>query len=97
MGNSGTLRANKVQLAVPWYYLSAEKADGKRVYVLDPQNDFLPIRCDSRWDYKPIQGQPQWRVENLAVEDRRLVGDVWMPTRFTETTRVSRHVRHLGL
>jgi len=86
----------KVQLTVPWQPLWAEKPGGKRVYVLDPQKGFLPIRCDSRWDDVTLRvGGPQWRIERLEVQESRLVGDVWLPTRLTnEVATPSAHKLH---
>ncbi len=86
----------KVQLTVPWQPLWAEKPGGKRVYVLDPQKGFLPIRCDSRWDDVTLRrGEPLWRVERLAVQESRLVGDVWLPTKLTnEVATPSIHKLH---
>ncbi len=81
---------DKVQLTVPWQPWWTDKPGGKRVYVLDPRKGFLPIRCDSRWDGDtPAQGKPHWRIERFAVEDSRLVGDVWMPIRLKEETAAS--------
>ncbi len=83
------IAGDKVQLAVPWQPEWAEKPGGKRTYVLDPEKGFLPIRCDSRWDEAAtVDSKPQWRIEKLAVEESRLVGDVWMPTKLTDTTIV---------
>jgi beta-lactamase regulating signal transducer with metallopeptidase domain len=80
----------KVQLTVPWQPGWTTKPGGKREYILDPEKGFLPVRCDSRWDEAAeAGGKPHWRIEKLAVEESRLVGDVWMPTRLTDETAAS--------
>jgi hypothetical protein len=79
-----------VQLTIPYQPGWAEKPGGKRVFLLDPQKGFLPVRGDSRWREAPRNGdQVQWRVERFVVEDSRLVGDVWMPFKLTEQTLAS--------
>ena len=84
------IAGDKVQLTVPWQPWWAEKPGGKRTYVLDPEKGFLPIRCDSRWDdATTTRDKPQWRIETLAVDESRLVGDVWMPTKLAAKTIVS--------
>ena len=75
---------DKVRLTVgyqPWW---AGEPGGKRVFLLDPEKGFLPIRGDSRWDAPPTGGTENWRVERFVVEESRLVGDVWMPTKLRE-------------
>ena len=84
------IAGGKVQLTVPWQPEWTAKPGGKRKYILDPEKGFLPVRCDSRWDdATPVRGKPQWRIEKLAVEESRLVDDVWMPTRLTDETAAS--------
>ncbi len=75
---------DKVELTVsyqPWW---AEKPGGQRVFLLDPQKGFLPIRGDSRWDAPPTFGRENWRVERFVVQESRLVADVWMPIKLRE-------------
>ena len=57
-----------MQLTVPWQPSWAKKPEGKRVYVLDPEKAFLPIRCESRCD-EPAKGgrKPMWRIERFEV------------------------------
>ena len=66
---------DKVRLTVPWQ----PQWNGKRVFILDPEKGFLPVRCDSSYDCELEDGRPMWRKERFTVEDSRLVGDVWMP------------------
>ncbi len=81
------IAGGKVQLTVPWQPQWTTKPGGKREYILDPEKGFLPIRCDSRWDETDTTGgRPQWRVEKLAAQESRLMGDVWMPTKLTNET-----------
>ncbi len=80
---------NLIQLSFPWKPSWAQQPGGKRVYLLDPKKDFLPVRCDSRHDDPPTANHHMWRIENFAVEDSRLVGDVWMPIKLTESTAAS--------
>ena len=81
---------DKVRLAFDWKPSWATSAGGKRVYLLDPQKGFLPVECDSRYD-DPSTMPPRklWRIEKFFVEESRLVGDVWMPTKLTETLAAS--------
>lgn len=65
----------------PWW---ADKSGGQRVFLLDPNKGFLPIRGDSRWDAPPSGGHDNWRIERFTVEESQLVGDVWLPVRITE-------------
>ena len=84
------IAGGKVQLTVPWQPSWATKPGGKRVYVLDPRKAFLPIRCDSRWDEAAKRGgKPQWRIERFEVQESRLVGDVWLPTKLTNEVAVA--------
>jgi beta-lactamase regulating signal transducer with metallopeptidase domain/protocatechuate 3,4-dioxygenase beta subunit len=83
------VEGNKVELSIPWQPEWARRPGGKRRYILDPQKGFLPIRCDSRFDDVKTNEKPQWRVEKFVVEDAKLVGDVWMPTRLSNTTIAS--------
>ncbi|HUT90393.1 MAG TPA: M56 family metallopeptidase, partial [Thermoguttaceae bacterium] len=80
---------DKVRLSVPWQPEWAAAPGGSRVYLLDPQKGFLPVRCDSRYDDPPTKPRPRWRVEKFVVEEARLVGDVWMPIKLTEQVAAS--------
>lgn len=71
---------NTVRLAVPWYYASMKRPWGTRTFDLDPQKGFLPIRGKARWELNQ-DGITHWRVDEFWVEESRLVGDVWMPTK----------------
>jgi hypothetical protein len=72
----------KVQLTIPWQLSFMKKPGGKRVFVLDPQKAFLPIRSESRWDDLTfVRGKPEWRMERFEVQESRLVGGVWLPTK----------------
>ena len=70
----------KVQLTVLWHLSWTTKSVGKRVFVLDPQKAFLPIRSESRWDDATF-GKPEWRMERFEVQESRLIGGVWLPTK----------------
>lgn len=69
-----------VRLTVPWYYAAMKDPWGTRTFDLDPQKGFLPIRGKARWELNQ-NGRTHWRVDEFWVEESRLVGDVWMPTR----------------
>lgn len=69
-----------VRLGVPWYYFSNKEPWGTRAFDLDPEKGFLPIRGKARWELKQ-DGKTHWRVDEFTVEESRLVGDVWMPTK----------------
>ncbi len=84
------VEGDKVRLTVPWQVTWAKKPGGKRVYLLDPRKGFLPIRCDARHDRQSQNGQKYWRVKKFIVEESRLVDDVWMPTKLTESSVWSR-------
>ncbi len=74
------VEGDKVRLTVGYQPSWAKESGGKRAFLLDPQEGFLPIRGDSRWDGSPGRdGRPQWRVEKFTVTQSKLVGDVWMP------------------
>ncbi|NLF07236.1 MAG: M56 family metallopeptidase [Pirellulaceae bacterium] len=78
-----------IRLSVPWQPSWANKPGGKRVYLLDPQKGFLPVKCDARWDGEPLGGKPSWRVESFLLEESRAVGDVWMPMKLAMRTEAS--------
>lgn len=72
-----------VELTVDYQPSWATESGGKRVFLLDPQKDFLPIQGISRWD-ADSKGKQEWRSEKFKVKDSKLVGDVWMPTAVDE-------------
>lgn len=75
---------DKVRLTVgyqPWW---ASESGGKRVFLLDSEKGFLPVRGDSRWGDPSRGDMENWRVERFVVEESCLVGDVWMPTKLRE-------------
>jgi len=76
-------KGDTVQLTVPWQPSVGSNPSGKRGFVLDPQKGFLPVKGHSRWD-RMLGNKPSWRVEDFVVQDSRLVGDVWMPTKLKE-------------
>ncbi len=78
------LGSDKVRLTVPWKSGSVDNPASKRVYLLDPRKEFLPIRYDARYE-SPPEDTSRWRTEKFVVEESRLVDDVWMPTKLTET------------
>jgi beta-lactamase regulating signal transducer with metallopeptidase domain len=78
-----------VQLSFPWQPNWAKQPGGNRVYLLDPSKGFLPVRCDSRYDDPPTAEHRMGRTEKFVVEESRLVGDVWMPTKLTEHVATS--------
>jgi beta-lactamase regulating signal transducer with metallopeptidase domain len=82
------VEGDKVRLTVPWQpaWAGAPGGSGRRVYLLDPRKGFLPIHCASRYDNSPTEQRRSWREETLAVEESRLVGDVWMPSVLRETS-----------
>lgn len=74
-----------VQLTIDYQPGWTRKPGGKRVFLLDPNKGFLPVRGISRWEAMPANGgQRQWRIERFVVAESKLVGDVWMPIQLRE-------------
>jgi hypothetical protein len=75
---------DKIRLTVPWQPRSSNKPLGTREFVLDPLKGFLPVRGFARREEKLRTGIVRWRTEEFIVEESRLVGDVWMPSKLKE-------------
>ncbi|WP_417392116.1 hypothetical protein [Gimesia sp.] len=74
-----------VELKIDYQPSWTRKPGGKRVFLLDPNKGFLPVRGISRWEAMPASGgQRQWRIERFVVSESRLAGDVWMPIQLRE-------------
>ena len=72
---------DRVRVVFPWQLPWAE---GTREYILDPGKNFLPVRCDARYENPAAQPHLQWQEQRFEVKESRLVGDVWMPVKVTE-------------
>ncbi len=75
----------KIRLTVPWQFPQENDSGGRRVFLLDPRKGFLPVRYEGRQNWQLTNGQKLWMEERFTVEESRLVGDVWMPIKMTET------------
>lgn len=73
-----------VYLTVPWRPVWSDRELGTREFSLDPSKGFLPVKGKSRWQKLKSNGELAWRSEEFVVEDARVVGNVWMPTKLYE-------------
>ena len=62
---------------------------GRRQLLLDSKTGFLPIEGDSRYEEIRADGSLRYFITTFAVHDSRLVGDVWMPVKVTDTIESS--------
>jgi hypothetical protein len=76
--------SSTVRLTVPWQPEFSDKPMGTREFFLDPRKAFFPVRGKARWEEILRIGKLSWRSEEFIVEEARLVGDVWMPTKLKE-------------
>ena len=84
-----------VRLSVPWELAHEKTPGGKRVYSLDPCKGFLPVRCDASYARQSSNGGTFRGEETLVVDESRLVDDVWMPVKLTETAVWSGDLRRI--
>jgi hypothetical protein len=79
-----------IRLTVPWKPFWSEKVIGKRSFELDPRKGFLPVRGMARWEILGQDGKSSdWRNEEFFVEASKIVGDVYMPTKYRELLSAS--------
>jgi hypothetical protein len=75
-----------VRVHVPWQPFFSNEWVGTRQFFLDPERGFFPVRGYGKREVTRSDGSLSWRRETFFVEDAKLVGDVWMPTKLVETS-----------
>ena len=85
--SNNTERVIKLTSPYPQRFV-ADKFDGTRVLTLEPQKGFMPLGGEFRWE-ATRRGGNRWYEEKFAVEDSRLIGDVWMPIKMMSWRRTS--------
>ena len=82
------VRQDRVHLTFPWQPPWSNKPLGTRQFILDPNKGFLPVQGTAHLETPKSNGALLWRSEEFLVEESRLVGDVWMPTKLKEQIRI---------
>lgn len=82
-------QSETVRLIAPWKPSWSGEVIGARTYELEPSKGFLPVRGKAGWELRGQDGGMNWRNEEFFVEAEKIVGGVYMPTKYKELIRAS--------
>jgi LPXTG-motif cell wall-anchored protein len=68
----------------------ADRYEGKRLLILDPEKDFMPLKEEYRWE-ATSRNMDNWVEGGFVVDDSQLIDDVWMPLKMTTHYRLKTH------
>jgi hypothetical protein len=67
----------------------AARYEGKRLLILDPEKDFMPLKEEYKWE--ATSRVNNWVEGGFVVDDSQIIDDVWMPLKMTIHYRLMTH------